>query len=203
MVHVIVFVIKTSSLVTERCCWNFDVIIHRIAFVTDPHRNEFRSCFMNESVLILGKWNGSFNTLKVEGQGGSVALWDTIIFHASEYSVLFHNAVLSTTASDGRNLLSVQYRPTELREQRWLLEQVCSHPEILWLCVFNSHWISCPGRLEMFCRDLTQRFADVWVVSGPLMLPQVDENGKKTVSYQVMFLSFCLLKFHGQIKSCI
>ncbi|KAI7792929.1 nuclease EXOG, mitochondrial-like isoform X1 [Triplophysa rosa] len=42
------------------------------------------------------------------------------------------------------------------------------------------------NRLEMFCRDLTQKFGDVWVVSGPLMLPRVDENGRKTVSYQLI-----------------
>lgn len=42
------------------------------------------------------------------------------------------------------------------------------------------------NRLEMFCRDLTQKFGDVWIVSGPLHLPQVDENGKKTVSYQLI-----------------
>ncbi|XP_067291550.1 nuclease EXOG, mitochondrial-like [Pseudorasbora parva] len=42
------------------------------------------------------------------------------------------------------------------------------------------------NRLEMYCRDLTQRFSDVWLVSGPLMLPQVREDGHKTVSYQLI-----------------
>lgn len=40
-------------------------------------------------------------------------------------------------------------------------------------------------RLEMYCRELTERFKDVWVISGPLTLPQVGEDKKKTVSYQV------------------
>ncbi|KAM9307676.1 nuclease EXOG, mitochondrial [Gastrophryne carolinensis] len=42
------------------------------------------------------------------------------------------------------------------------------------------------NRLEMYCRDLTERFDDVWVVSGPLSLPVQQEDGKKTVSYQVI-----------------
>ncbi|XP_076146627.1 nuclease EXOG, mitochondrial [Alosa pseudoharengus] len=42
------------------------------------------------------------------------------------------------------------------------------------------------NRLEMYCRDLTKKFEDVWVVSGPLVLPEVGEDGKKTVSYQVI-----------------
>ncbi|XP_070586591.1 nuclease EXOG, mitochondrial-like isoform X2 [Erythrolamprus reginae] len=42
------------------------------------------------------------------------------------------------------------------------------------------------NRVEMYCRALTERFEDVWIVSGPLMLPQLDEDGKKKVIYQVI-----------------
>ncbi|XP_051971009.1 nuclease EXOG, mitochondrial-like [Xyrauchen texanus] len=42
------------------------------------------------------------------------------------------------------------------------------------------------NRLEMYCRDLTQRFGDLWIVSGPLLLPQVGDDGKKTISYQLI-----------------
>ncbi|XP_068094726.1 nuclease EXOG, mitochondrial [Hyperolius riggenbachi] len=42
------------------------------------------------------------------------------------------------------------------------------------------------NRLEMYCRDLTERFDDVWVVSGPLTLPTLHEDGKKSVTYQVI-----------------
>ncbi|XP_004708737.1 nuclease EXOG, mitochondrial [Echinops telfairi] len=42
------------------------------------------------------------------------------------------------------------------------------------------------NRIEMYCRELTERFEDVWVVSGPLTLPQTGSDGKKTVSYQVI-----------------
>ncbi|XP_030623497.1 nuclease EXOG, mitochondrial [Chanos chanos] len=42
------------------------------------------------------------------------------------------------------------------------------------------------NRLEMYCRDLTKRFEDVWIVSGPLVLPQVGDDGRKTVSYQLI-----------------
>ncbi|XP_063159405.1 nuclease EXOG, mitochondrial [Candoia aspera] len=42
------------------------------------------------------------------------------------------------------------------------------------------------NRVEMYCRDLTERFEDVWIVSGPLTLPQLDEDGKKKVVYQVI-----------------
>lgn len=40
-------------------------------------------------------------------------------------------------------------------------------------------------RLEMYCRDLTQSFSHVWIVSGPLLLPRTLENGSRTVCYQV------------------
>lgn len=40
-------------------------------------------------------------------------------------------------------------------------------------------------RIEMYCRELTERFEDVWIVSGPLTLPHTRSDGKKTVSYQV------------------
>ena len=40
-------------------------------------------------------------------------------------------------------------------------------------------------RIEMYCRELTERFEDVWIVSGPLTLPQTGSDGKKNVSYQV------------------
>lgn len=42
------------------------------------------------------------------------------------------------------------------------------------------------NRLEMYCRDLTKSFEDVWVVSGPLVLPEVGDDGKKTMSYQLI-----------------
>ncbi|XP_040289807.1 nuclease EXOG, mitochondrial [Bufo bufo] len=42
------------------------------------------------------------------------------------------------------------------------------------------------NRFEMYCRDLTQRFDDVWIVSGPLTLPTQHEDGKKSVTYQVI-----------------
>lgn len=38
----------------------------------------------------------------------------------------------------------------------------------------------------MYCRELTERFGDVWVISGPLTLPQAGEDKKKTVTYQVL-----------------
>ncbi|XP_053116011.1 nuclease EXOG, mitochondrial isoform X4 [Hemicordylus capensis] len=42
------------------------------------------------------------------------------------------------------------------------------------------------NRMEMYCRELTERFEDVWIVSGPLTLPQIDNDGKKRVTYQVI-----------------
>ncbi|XP_040406167.1 nuclease EXOG, mitochondrial [Cygnus olor] len=42
------------------------------------------------------------------------------------------------------------------------------------------------NRMEMYCRELTERFEDVWVVSGPLTLPQTNDDGKKSVTYQVI-----------------
>ncbi|XP_061442986.1 nuclease EXOG, mitochondrial isoform X2 [Rhineura floridana] len=42
------------------------------------------------------------------------------------------------------------------------------------------------NRIEMYCRELTERFEDVWIVSGPLTLSQVDDDGRKKVVYQVI-----------------
>ncbi|XP_015979491.2 nuclease EXOG, mitochondrial isoform X3 [Rousettus aegyptiacus] len=42
------------------------------------------------------------------------------------------------------------------------------------------------NRIEMYCRELTERFEDVWIVSGPLTLPQTGRDGKKMVSYQCL-----------------
>lgn len=47
----------------------------------------------------------------------------------------------------------------------------------------------------MYCRELTERFEDVWVVSGPLTLPQTSDDGKKTVTYQVCI---CVVGLAGQ-----
>ncbi|XP_036593226.1 nuclease EXOG, mitochondrial [Trichosurus vulpecula] len=46
----------------------------------------------------------------------------------------------------------------------------------------SGYW----NRIEMYCRELTERFDDVWVVSGPLTLPQTGEDGKKRVTYEVI-----------------
>ncbi|ELK25140.1 Nuclease EXOG, mitochondrial [Myotis davidii] len=49
------------------------------------------------------------------------------------------------------------------------------------------------NRIEMYCRELTERFDDVWIVSGPLTLPQTGSDGKKIVSYQLLdFQEFTL-----------
>ncbi|PIK38484.1 hypothetical protein BSL78_24681 [Apostichopus japonicus] len=43
------------------------------------------------------------------------------------------------------------------------------------------------NRLEMYCRDLTDKFSEVRVISGPLMLPVQEEEGtKKFVKYEVI-----------------
>ncbi|KAJ8010630.1 hypothetical protein DPEC_G00077070 [Dallia pectoralis] len=42
------------------------------------------------------------------------------------------------------------------------------------------------NRLEMYCRDLAKRFDNVWVVSGPLVLPEEGADGKKTVCYKLI-----------------
>lgn len=42
------------------------------------------------------------------------------------------------------------------------------------------------NRFEMYCRDLTNKFSSVYIISGPLVLPQADESGKKFVKYQVI-----------------
>lgn len=42
------------------------------------------------------------------------------------------------------------------------------------------------NRLEMYCRDLTKKFSNVFVISGPLTLPKQQEDGKKVITYQVI-----------------
>ena len=39
-------------------------------------------------------------------------------------------------------------------------------------------------RLEAYCRSLTKRYSDVYIVSGPLYLP-IEQDGKKMVQYEV------------------
>jgi len=47
------------------------------------------------------------------------------------------------------------------------------------------------NRLEMYCRELTKRFDDVHIISGPLFLPcsrtQVDGKTRKFVQYEVSY----------------
>ncbi|XP_037068375.1 nuclease EXOG, mitochondrial-like isoform X2 [Pollicipes pollicipes] len=42
------------------------------------------------------------------------------------------------------------------------------------------------NRLEIYCRNLTKTFDDVNVISGPLFLPQKEEDGRKYVKYEVI-----------------
>ncbi|XP_051872176.1 nuclease EXOG, mitochondrial-like [Pristis pectinata] len=42
------------------------------------------------------------------------------------------------------------------------------------------------NRLEMYCRELCQRYENVWVISGPLTLPTSGADGKKTITYEVI-----------------
>lgn len=41
------------------------------------------------------------------------------------------------------------------------------------------------NRFEIYCRELTKKFGDVRVISGPLTLSNVEEGGKKFVMYEV------------------
>ncbi len=49
------------------------------------------------------------------------------------------------------------------------------------------------NRFEMYCRDLTKKFANVWIVSGPVIMPNVTEDGRKFVKYQVLSSFFFIL----------
>lgn len=42
------------------------------------------------------------------------------------------------------------------------------------------------NRLEMYCRDLAKKYSNVYVISGPIMVPETQEDGKKFVKYQVI-----------------
>ena len=41
------------------------------------------------------------------------------------------------------------------------------------------------NRLEMYCRDLTKKYTNVYIVSGPVVVPEKGEDGKNIVKYQV------------------
>ena len=41
-------------------------------------------------------------------------------------------------------------------------------------------------RLEAYCRSLTKRYSNVYIVSGPLYLPK-EEDGKNVVKYEVEY----------------
>ncbi|XP_070566671.1 nuclease EXOG, mitochondrial-like [Ptychodera flava] len=42
------------------------------------------------------------------------------------------------------------------------------------------------NRVEIYCRGLTEKFTDVYIISGPLVIPQQDKDGNKYVKYQVI-----------------
>ena len=60
------------------------------------------------------------------------------------------------------------------------------------------------NRFEMYCRDLTKKYSSVYIISGPLVLPQSDESGKKFVKYPVGFLcSYCLALSGVNVSSAL
>ena len=54
-------------------------------------------------------------------------------------------------------------------------------------------------RLEMYCRDLTKKFDDVYIVSGPVMMPHIQEDGKKKMIYEVQL--HIILMFSTELNS--
>lgn len=40
--------------------------------------------------------------------------------------------------------------------------------------------------IEIYCRDLTKKFSDVFVISGPLFLPSVESDGKTYVKHEAI-----------------
>ena len=45
----------------------------------------------------------------------------------------------------------------------------------------SDYW----NRLELYCRDIAHKYANVWVTSGPAFVPQTGEDDKKFIFYQV------------------
>ena len=39
--------------------------------------------------------------------------------------------------------------------------------------------------MEIYCRELSAKFSEVRVISGPLMMPNVNEDDKQYVKYEV------------------
>ena len=50
-------------------------------------------------------------------------------------------------------------------------------------------------RMEVFCRNLTKQFSDVYVISGPLWLP-CQQDGKKIVQYEVQKCTRNISRLH-------
>ncbi|KAK1794929.1 hypothetical protein P4O66_010121 [Electrophorus voltai] len=70
--------------------------------------------------------------------------------------------------------------------QRHFISRISSHRIMKIIQASGTDIYFLLPRLEMYCRELTERFSDVWVISGPLTLPQVYQDGKKMVSYQLI-----------------
>ena len=51
-------------------------------------------------------------------------------------------------------------------------------------------------KMEVFCRNLTKQFSDVYVISGPLWLPR-QQDGKKIVQYEVRECMKCASRLLG------
>lgn len=46
-------------------------------------------------------------------------------------------------------------------------------------------------RIECYCRKLAEKYSNVFVLSGPLFVPENDpRSGKKFINYQVMTILF-------------
>ena len=46
------------------------------------------------------------------------------------------------------------------------------------------------NRFEIYCRELTKKFPNVYVVSGPLTTENIEEGGKRFAMYEVILINF-------------
>lgn len=55
------------------------------------------------------------------------------------------------------------------------------------------------NRMEIYCRDLTKKYKSVRVLSGPVMLSNFEEDGKRFIKHQVCFTKIRLIYPHRTV----
>jgi len=72
---------------------------------------------------------------------------------------------------------NARFSPETMKDTFYLSNISPQHPQLN-----RKYWV----KLEKYVRDMTKSYAKVCVITGPLFIPELNEDGKKYVRYQVI-----------------